>query len=76
MQVAPGLIRSVPDHDLPHLLRMVSNGGAFAEAIFKAYNQAVRSGYGALSTEHAQEAEETTMAGFPACKRARIEVIE
>lgn len=45
-QVAPELIRTVPDKDLPELMRMVSAGGPYAEAIFLAYNTAVKSGIG------------------------------
>ncbi|KAL8784337.1 MAG: hypothetical protein Q9195_009082 [Heterodermia aff. obscurata] len=41
-EYAPDKVRSVPVERTNELLRMVSNGGAFAEAIFLAYNIAVR----------------------------------
>lgn len=38
------MIKTVPEHRVMDLLRMVSNGGAYAEAIFMAFSVAARNG--------------------------------
>ena len=38
------MIKTVPEHRVMDLLRMVSTGGAFAEAIFMAFSVAARNG--------------------------------
>ena len=43
-QHAPAMIRTVPENRMTELLPMVSSGGAFAEAVFFAFNAAARAG--------------------------------
>ena len=44
IQHAPAMIKTVPEHRVMDLLRMVSSGGAYAEAIFMAFSVAARNG--------------------------------
>ena len=55
VQHAPAKMKTVPENRISDLMRMIGSGGAFAEAIFMAFNTAARSGLAKASKLKVEE---------------------